>query len=244
MIGPYKIARPGKENLELWFMIMIDPATGWFEIKQVPGTKKADVVANIIQQIWLNRYPWPQKVVLDRGTEFMAEFNKMIQDNHGIKKKPITKRNPQANAIVERVHQTIGNMIRTFQIQSKKNLDEKDPWNGILTAVAFAVRATLHTTTKATPMKLVFEKDTMLNIPFTANWKYIELRKKKQISKDNVRENSTRKEHQYVPDDLVLIKQDQPTKFGKNPYKKPFKVATIEGVNVTINKKCNRCLLC
>ena len=152
MIGPYKITGKKKRDLELWCVTMIDPATGWFEIKQVPGTKRADVVANIIEQTWLNRYPWPQKVVLDRGTEFMAEFSKMIQDDYGIKKKTITKRNPQANAIVERVHQTIGNMIRTFQIQGKDNLDEKDPWNGILTAAAFAVRATLHTTTKATSM--------------------------------------------------------------------------------------------
>jgi hypothetical protein len=31
-------------------------------------------------------------------------------DDYGVKKKPITTRNPQANAIVERVHQTIGNI--------------------------------------------------------------------------------------------------------------------------------------
>ena len=73
---------------------MIDPTNGWFEIKQVPGTKRADIVANILEQVWLNRYPWPQKVVLDRGTEFMAEFIRMIQEDYGIKKKSITKRNP------------------------------------------------------------------------------------------------------------------------------------------------------
>ena len=85
-------------------------------------------------------------------------------------------------------------------------------------------------------MQLVFGRDAMLNIPFTANWKYIELRKKKQIYKDNMRENSTRKEHQYLPGDLVLIKQDQPIKFGKNPYKGPFIVVTAEGANATINE--------
>ena len=130
---------------------MIDPATGWFEIKNVPGTKRADIVANVIEQVWLNRYPWPEKVVLDRGGEFMDEFTRMIQDDYGLKKKPITKRNPQANAIVERVHLTIGNMIRTFQLQ-KSQVDEEKPWNGILTAIVFSVRATLHTTTRATPM--------------------------------------------------------------------------------------------
>ena len=40
MIGPYKIDRNTKKGtknktLELWCVTMIDPATGWFEIKQV-----------------------------------------------------------------------------------------------------------------------------------------------------------------------------------------------------------------
>ena len=111
----------------------------------------------------------------------MAEFSTMVQDDCGIKKKPITKSNPQANAIVERVHQTIGNMIRTFEIQANPDPDESDPWSGILTAVAFAVRSTVHTTTNATPMQLVFGRDAMLNIPFTANWKFIEAMKRKLI---------------------------------------------------------------
>jgi transposase InsO family protein len=33
----------------------------------------------------------------------------MIKEDYGVKAKPITVRNPQANAIVERVHQVIGN---------------------------------------------------------------------------------------------------------------------------------------
>ena len=67
MIGPYKIVRKRKTPLELWCVTMIDPATGWFEIRDVPGTKRSDVVANIMEQAWINRYPWPQKVILDRG---------------------------------------------------------------------------------------------------------------------------------------------------------------------------------
>ena len=108
MIGPYKIVRKCKKPLELWCVTMIDPTTGWFEIREVPRTKRADFVANIVEQAWLTRYPWPQKVILDRGTEFMAEFSKMIQDDYGIKKKPITKRNPQANAIVEGFTKQLG----------------------------------------------------------------------------------------------------------------------------------------
>ena len=49
MIGPYKIKRKRKDPLELWCVTMIDPATGWFEIKEVPGTKRADFIANIVE---------------------------------------------------------------------------------------------------------------------------------------------------------------------------------------------------
>ena len=67
--------------------------------------------------------------------------------DNGIKCKPITVHNPQANATVECVHQVIGNMIRTYELEDNY-LDENDPWGGILSATAFAVPSTYHTTLK------------------------------------------------------------------------------------------------
>ena len=160
--------------------MMIDPATGWFKIAPVT-TKSADIVANIVEQTWLNRYPWPQEVILDRGTEFMAEFAQMITEDYGIKKKPITKQNPQANAIVERVHQTIGNMLCTFNIHKNENLPEDNPFSGILMAVAFGVQATVHTTMRASPSQLVFGRDAILNIRHQADWAFIKDWKEKLI---------------------------------------------------------------
>ena len=52
-------------------------------------------------------------------------------------RKPMTMRNPQANSIIERIHQTIGNIIRSFQI-GQLEVDEQDPWSGILAATMFA----------------------------------------------------------------------------------------------------------
>ena len=134
--------------------------------------KRAHYVSNIVEQKWLTRYPWPEEITLDRGTEFMAEFTKMIEQDYNIIKKPVTKRNPQANSIVERVHQTIGNMLRTFSVHQNP-VDEEDPWLGILAAVAFGVRATVSTTTQASPMQLVFGRDAILSITHKANWQYI-----------------------------------------------------------------------
>jgi hypothetical protein len=50
LIGPYNIQRKNKKKpLTLWAVTMIDPATGWFEIASIT-TKRADVIANIIEQ--------------------------------------------------------------------------------------------------------------------------------------------------------------------------------------------------
>eukprot|EP00957_Ditylum_brightwellii_P112478 8575616-Ditylum_brightwellii.AAC.1 len=85
---------------------MIDPATGWFKIKEIK-TKCADIIANVIEQTWFNQYPWHTEVVLGRGMEFMAKFTEMIQRDYGVTERLITTQNPQANGIVERIPQTI-----------------------------------------------------------------------------------------------------------------------------------------
>ena len=102
----------------------------------------------------------------------MAEFGKMILDEYGIVCKPITTRNPQSNAIIERVHQTLSNMIRSFQLH-KTILDKDDTWSGMLSACMYAIRATVHITLQATPTQLVFGRDANLNIQFEANWNFI-----------------------------------------------------------------------
>jgi hypothetical protein len=75
---------------------MIDPVTGWFEMAPIPN-KTAAEVADIAERTWFTRYPLPQKIAFDRGTEFMAEFAKMCRDDYSLKRKPITTRNLQHN---------------------------------------------------------------------------------------------------------------------------------------------------
>ena len=111
---------------------------------------RAITVANIAEQEWLSWYPWPTQITFDRGNKFIGhEFKYMVTHDYGIKIKAITVRNPQANAIVERIHQVIGNIIRTFELETNY-LDEVNPFKGVLAAAAFAVRSTYHTTLKKT----------------------------------------------------------------------------------------------
>src|SRR5687768_4577070 len=103
LIVPYKIRRKGKSNLVCKCVTMIDPASGWFEI-HLYDNKRSITVANVAEKEWLSRYPWPTQITFDRGNEFIRkDFTKMLVNDYGIRTKPITVRNPQANVIVEKI---------------------------------------------------------------------------------------------------------------------------------------------
>ena len=99
----------------------------------------------------------------------MAEFTEMIQRDYGIKKSPIFTRNHQSNVILERVHQTIGSMIKSFQVHNT-NLGKEDPCTRILGVVIFAAPDTVHETNHVTPMQFVFGRNTMLNDKHEDDW--------------------------------------------------------------------------
>ena len=93
---------------------MIDSATNWFEIKATTE-KSSPNAMNSVEQAWLSRYSWPDCVMCDRETEFLEDFASAMKADYGIPKHSTTVRNPRANSILERVHQTLGNLIRTCQ---------------------------------------------------------------------------------------------------------------------------------
>ena len=187
---------------------MINPATGSFDMAQIPNKKAADI-SDITKKTWFTRYPLPQRIVFDRGTKFMAEFSKIYHNDYGLKRKPITTSNPQSNAIIKSIHQTTGNIIRTFDVS---NIVNNDPWSGILAATMFAVRATYHITLQASPMQLVFGRDAILNIKHVSDWDQIRQRKQLRINHNNKRENMRRNNHQYKIGDKILVKRKKNSK--------------------------------
>ena len=86
----------------------------------------------------------------------------MIINDYGITVKPITSRNPQANAISEREYQMIGNILHTFKVQNMV-LNDENPWDSILASTMFALRATVYTTTQYTPVQLIFGRNSIIN---------------------------------------------------------------------------------
>ena len=152
--------------------------------------------ANLVETTWLVRYPWPVEIAYDRGGEFLGhEFkNSLIENEYVIKTKLAYPGNPQANAIIERIHQVLGNLVRTYNLQ-ETCVDDVSPWMGILATAAFAVRSTNHRTKDKSPGQLVFGRDIILPINHVADWRYIYQCKQTQINKYINRGKTTRINH-------------------------------------------------
>ena len=223
LIGPYTV-RNKKGVKSLHAMTMFDPATSWFEVVEIPN-KKAVTCANLLENTWLCRYPRPQQCIFDNGSEFLgAEFANTL-DSYGIQRVSTTVKNPAAN-MVERVHQTLGNLLRVYELENYE-FPRGDPWSNILASAAWAIRSTVHTTLGATPGQLVYGRDMLFDLAFKANWQEIKERKRERIEDSNKRENAKRIRHTYQIGDLVTKDRNQIQPKLHRPRDGPF---TIEKV--------------
>jgi hypothetical protein len=96
----------------------------------------------------------------------------------------ITTIHAQADAIIERVHKVVNDMLRSFDLENNhENLEEQgdNPFDYFLQSTAWSIRTRL----QATPCQLVFGREMIHNIAFRANWDQIQKRKQDIINKSN-----------------------------------------------------------
>jgi hypothetical protein len=128
----------GKDGTIIDFMAltMINPATSWFEIMELPLVRRlititvngkelsiieeifdktSERIARLVNKILLSRYPRCCYIIYNNGSEFKLNFEYLCE-TYGIKPKPIMVKNPQANAILERLHQVLGQMLCTSEL--------------------------------------------------------------------------------------------------------------------------------
>ena len=186
--------------------------------------------------MWIARYPRPSEIGFDGGGEFKAEFRELC-DNMGIKRKPSNAWNPQSNAIIERVHQVLGDNLRTFDLENA-DLSGLDPFEEFLTATAYAIRSAYHTTLGYSPAQLVFGRDMFMPVNFEADWGKIKENKQRRIDRNNNRENQKRRDHKYAIGDYVTLERTGIVPSLALPRMGPYKVVHAhENGNVTIQKQ-------
>jgi adenosyl cobinamide kinase/adenosyl cobinamide phosphate guanylyltransferase len=135
-------------------------------VNPLPDKQSVDIA---FDQHWLCKYARHLQCIHETGSEFVGmEFQEM-HASYGITSIITTVTNPQANAIIECIHQVIANMLHT----SNPLVDPETTQLRIeqqLHATQWAINTTYHTTLKASPAQLVFGRDMILQTIYLANW--------------------------------------------------------------------------
>ena len=261
LIGPYTVKGADGTVLDFMCLTMIDPATSWFEIVELPNRnveyvrddgkevvevkidKTSNTIARLFNKSWLSRYPRANSIVYDNGSEFKLFFENLC-DEFTITRKPTIVKNPQANAVLERVHAVVTNIIRTSGIDMSPTCTP-EMVDDIITNVGWAIRSTYHTVIGSSPGAAIFGRDMLFDIPYIADWLEIGKARQKQVDRSNELENSKRIDYDYkIGDKALLIKDGIFRKAEDNndgPYliTQVFSNGTVRIQRGTINERLN-----
>jgi hypothetical protein len=257
LIGPYTIK--GKDGTVIDFMAltMINPATSWFKVvelllicqlktvtfdgKESPIVeeifdKTSERIARLVNKTWLSRYPRCHYIIYNNGSEFKLNFEYLCI-TYGIKRKPTMLKNPQANAILECLHQVLAQMLCTAELNMAKTVTPNDVYV-ILDNVAWAICSTYHTVLKASPGVAIFRRDMLFDIPFIANWNKIGDYRQHQTDSNTACKNNKQVDYDYTVGNKVLLTEEGILHKAESPYsKKPWTITTIH-TNGTIRIQC------
>ncbi len=102
LIGPWTLLVHGQE-IEFYALTCIDPVSNLVEVQRIEN-KSAAHVAMIFKNLWVARYPKPERCVHDNGGKFIGAGFLWVLALNGIKDVPSTIKNPQSNSICEQMH--------------------------------------------------------------------------------------------------------------------------------------------
>ena len=123
--------------------------------------------SHLFNKCWFSRYPRGKNIIYDNGSEFKLNFEALC-DSYSIKSKPTSIKNPQANAILEQIHQAVMAMVRTSEIDMADSVAPSDI-DAVLTNASWSIHSTYHTVLKASPGAEICGRDILFNIPFIAD---------------------------------------------------------------------------
>ena len=146
------------------------------------------MIRNLVNKFWFSRYLRCQNIIYNNRSEFKLHFNTPC-NSYGLKPKPATINNPQANAILEQIHQVVMTMICTSEINMADSVAPGDI-DAVPTNATWAIRSTYHTVLKASLGVAIFGQDMLFSIPFIADWNKMGDYRQRQTDLNTIRENN------------------------------------------------------
>ena len=204
LVGPWSVTIPMGE-IVVHALTIIDVTTTLSEAIRIENKTSEHVAMQFTNQ-WLCRYPKPLRCVHDQGGEFIGLAFQDTLLRERIKSVPTSVRNPQSNAIIERMHKTMQDLLNVSLHDPPDNVaNALELVDSCLYATMRALRSATHQTLNISPGALTFNRDMFLPIPLMADYNLIRQRRQAVIDENNRRANLRRRFKDYVPGDQVLV---------------------------------------
>ena len=186
-------------------MAMTDATTGLFEIVELPLIEKpllkngrikceekfdktSVCISWLFNKIWFSQYSFPVEAIFDNWSEFKIYFIHLLE-TYILVKEPTSIKNPQENRILEHTHQTLGNMLRTSELNMSDSVDPEDV-EDLFDNEARALCSTHHIVLGSSQGSAIFGQDMMFNIPYRAGWTKVGEYRQVQAKSNTDRENN------------------------------------------------------
>ncbi len=159
LIGPWKVKVNGQQ-VELNALTCIDTASNLVKLIRVDN-KTVKHIHNKFTQSWLCQYFCPVQCLHDKGGKFVGQNFQWLLKIFIIKDVCLTSKNLQSNAIYERTHQPVTNVLRTLvHTNPPRNMTQaRDIIDNALATAMHAMQTTIATTLGSTPGALAFARD-------------------------------------------------------------------------------------
>jgi len=226
-VGPWDFRDAHGDAIEFMALTIIDTVTNLCEIVPMRN-KTAKHIGLSLENTWVARYPKPVKCIYDQGNEFLgAAFQAKLEELDVTPSAAGTK-NPQANSIVERLHQSVANSLRTLSYAHppETQADKEDLINTALQTASCANKATMHSTMKVSPGAAAFSRNMIINVPMLADFRLLKARREAVINYNLLRENKKRISHDYQVGESVLKLVFRPNKLQPN-VEGPYPIAQV-----------------
>ena len=192
----------------------------------------------------LSRYPRPFRCVHDNGSEFNGHDFQFPLGDAGITSVPITSHTLTSNGIIESIHKTVGQVIRTLvAVYKPTNTEEAIQLQhcALSTAMHACHAASSSALSGLSPGAVVFRRDMHLDIPLLADILTLQNSRQVQIDARLHRENQKRWRHEYKVGDQVFVHNKHNAANKLKPiFSGPFRILQVHtNNNVTLQRGLN-----
>ncbi len=198
--------------------------------------KSSAQISNLVYKTWFSRYPHCQYIMYDNGSKFKLHFW-FLYNTYGIKHKPTSVKNPQANAILEHIHAVLGNMLCTSELNMAKTVKPSDI-DIFLSDAAWVILSTYHTVLKASPGAAIFGWDMLFDIHFIADWQKNGGHRQWLTDLKHAHENEGRINYDYKVGRKVLLRKEGILRNAESRWHKKLWLITSIHTNGAITAQC------